>query len=147
MNSECSTLFDFHAWRTWFAGDLSGRDIAEKIKAEVDRGHADLCRSCSLGIPPPRGGGHRLTVPTVRACMAMQKPNLKARSSCDLYRKISLVRLWREALGISRADLISRMGITISTLYYTELGYRKNMRADTMERYAKALGINKALLL
>lgn len=147
MNSECSKVFDFHAWRSWFAADLSGRDIAEKIKAEVDRNHPDLCRSCSLAVPPPRAGGHRRTVPTVRACTAIKKPNLKARSSCDLYRKISLVRLWREALGISRADLVSRMGITISTLYYTELGYRKNMRADTIQRYAEALGINKEQLL
>lgn len=141
MNQVCARLFDFHEWRRYFASDIDNKSIAFMIKAAMGKDGDDICKSCSLGIPPVRSGGHHKRMPQRRHCSAVVKPGLQPRKRCNLYRKINKIRLWREALGIRRSELASKMGISMSTLLYMELDYRKSNLTSTVKRYADALGI------
>jgi transcriptional regulator with XRE-family HTH domain len=53
----------------------------------------------------------------------------------------------REAIGLSQAELARRAGIRPATLNAIERGQTKGIDFDVLERLAKALSIDPALLI
>jgi len=57
----------------------------------------------------------------------------------------NLLKAWRKYLGLTQKELAERAGITQSAL--SQLEKRKNHRTETLEKLAKAMGLNVEQLI
>lgn len=155
---------DYSLWGTYekaFHAALrpyKGQIIREILDAAAK--YPQACASCRFGIPPDvirktgfRGGGGEYIryrnlkkIDGARTC-ALKIKGYNPAQKCPEYLPHTALRLWREALGMSRAELAKRAGKSVDTVISYELGRRGLVKIETIAQYAKALGIDPADLV